>query len=163
MSWLRLATLALVWTLVGWRQCAWAGSPDRAADEAAIRSVIAATTDRFNQHDAAGFASYYTPDADLMTVRGEVMKGTAEIRSGLQRIFDARAASAALREVNVTVRFVAPDVAIAHVTNELTGLVDGNGAPLAPHRERSIRVFVRTRDGWKVTAFQNTRLAEGHP
>jgi uncharacterized protein (TIGR02246 family) len=133
------------------------------ADEAAIRSIITATTDRFNRHDAPGFVSYYTADADLMTVRGEVMKGASEIRSGLQRIFDTRAANASLREVNVSIRFVAPDVAIAHVTNELSGLVDSIGAALPPHRERSIRVFVRTTEGWKVTAFQNTRLAERQP
>ena len=41
-------------------------------DEAAIRSVIAATTEMFNRHDAKGFVPYYAPDADLVTVRGEV-------------------------------------------------------------------------------------------
>ena len=163
MSWLRLASLPLIWTLASWPQSAFAESPDRVADEAAIRSVITATTERFNRHDATGFASYYTSDADLMTVRGEVMKGTSEIESGLRQIFDTRASSASLREVSVSIRFVAPDVAIAHVVNELSGLVDASGAALSPHRERSIRVFLRTREGWKVTAFQNTRLAEGQP
>ena len=32
-------------------------------DEAAIRKVIAATTELFNRHDAKGFVQHYTPDA----------------------------------------------------------------------------------------------------
>ena len=86
-------------------------------DEAAIRKVIAATTEMFNRHDAKGFGQYYTPDADLVTVRGEVMKGTAEIEAGLNRIFLTRAGGAALREVDASIRFLGSDVALAHVTN----------------------------------------------
>lgn len=55
-------------------------------DEAAIKSVIAATTEMFNRHDAKGFVQYYTHDADLVTVRGEVMKGAAEIEAGLNLV-----------------------------------------------------------------------------
>lgn len=129
-----------------------------APDEAAIRSVIAATTEMFNRHDAKGFVQYYTPDADLVTVRGEVMKGTAEIEAGLNRIFLTRAGNAALLEVDASIRLLGPDVALAHVTNELSGLVGPAGERLPVHRERSIRVFVRKDGAWKVTAFHNTRL-----
>jgi len=129
-------------------------------DEAAIRKVIAATTELFNRHDAKGFVQHYTPDADLVTVRGEVMKGTAEIEAGLNRIFLSRAGGATLREVEASIRLLAPDVALAHVTNELSGLVDPGGERLPAHRERSVRVFVKKDGVWKVTAFHNTRLTE---
>ena len=129
-------------------------------NQVAIRCVITATTEAFNQHDTVAFVAHYTPDADLMTVRGEVMKGTSEIQARLKRIFDTREVKAVLREIDVSIRFLTRDVAIVHVTNELSGLVDAGGAGLPAHRERSIRVFVRTAAGWKVAAFQNTRLAE---
>jgi len=129
-------------------------------DEAAIRKVIAATTEMFNRHDAKGFVQYYTPDADLVTVRGEVMKGTAEIEAGLNRIFLTRAGSATLREVDASIRLLAPGVALAHVTNELSGLVGPGGDHLPAHRERSVRVFVKKDGAWKVAAFHNTRLGE---
>jgi len=127
-------------------------------EEAAIRSVIAATTEMFNRRDAKGFALHYTSNADLVTVRGEVMKGTAEIEAGLNRIFQTRAGNATLREIDLTIRFLGPDIALAHVTNELSGLVGAAGEPLPAHRERSIRVFVREAGKWRVTAFHNTRL-----
>jgi len=129
-------------------------------DEAAIRKVIAATTELFNRHDAKGFVQHYTPDADLVTVRGEVMKGTAEIEAGLNRIFLSRAGGATLREVEASIRLLAPDVALAHVTNELSGLVGPGVERLPAHRERSVRVFVKKDGVWKVTAFHNTRLTE---
>ena len=129
-------------------------------DEAAIRKVIAATTEMFNRHDAKCFVQYYTPDADLVTVRGEAMKGTAEIEAGLNRIFLTRAGGAALREVDASIRFLGSDVALARVTNELSGLVGPGGERLPAHRERSVRVFVKKDGAWKVTAFHNTRLGE---
>jgi uncharacterized protein (TIGR02246 family) len=114
----------------------------------------------FNRRDSTGFAQYYTRDADLVTVRGEVMKGTGEIEAGLNRIFRTRAGNATLREIDASIRFLGADVALAHVTNELSGLVGPAGERLPAHRERSIRVFVKRDGAWKVTAFHNTRLGE---
>src|SRR5215208_696117 len=37
-----------------------------------------------------------------------------------------------------------------------SGLVSPDGQELPPHRELSIRVFVRQGDTWRVTAFHNT-------
>lgn len=114
----------------------------------------------FNRRDPKGFAQYYTRDADLVTVRGEVMKGTDEIDAGLNRIFRTRAGNATLREIDASIRFFGPDVALAHVTNGLSGLIGPSGERLPAHRERSVRVCVERDGAWKVTAFHNTRLAE---
>ena len=134
-----------------------------AVDEAAIREVISATTEMFNRRDASGFVRYCTADADLVTVRGEVMKGAAEIEAGLSRIFRTRAGNTTLREIDASIRLLGPDVALAHVTNELSGLVGPAGERLPAHQERSIRVFVKRDGAWKVTAFHNTRLGGSPP
>jgi uncharacterized protein (TIGR02246 family) len=126
------------------------------ADLAAIKEVIAETTAAFNLHDAKAFARYYTPDAWLVTVRGESMSGTPEIESGLASIFESRARSAKLETLDVSIRFIRPDVAVAHVLNELSGLKSPSGELLPPHRELSIRVLVKNNGVWRVTAFHNT-------
>jgi len=56
------------------------------------------------------------------------------------------------------IRFITPDVAIAHVTNELSGLVNADGQRLPAQRELSLRVFVKDRGVWRITAFHNTAL-----
>ena len=90
------------------------------ADLEAIRHLIAETTAAFSSHDAKAFVRHYTPDAWLVTVRGESMAGTAEIESGLASIFESRAQSAKLKTLDISVRFIRPDIALAHVLNELS-------------------------------------------
>ena len=53
-------------------------------------------------------------------------------------------------------RFIRADVALAHVTNELSGLVSPEGQTLPSHQELSIRVLVKDQGDWRITAFHNT-------
>jgi uncharacterized protein (TIGR02246 family) len=155
--------LLIVGFISGYAVTCDAQSQGNRADEEAIRKVIAGTTDAFNRHDAKAFTSFYTPDAELVTVRGEQMKGAAEIERGLAAIFSTRAKAVTLRTVETTVRFIRADVAVAHVTNELSGLVSPEGEQLPAHRELSIRVLVKERGRWSVTAFHNTIVRPFEP
>ena len=127
-------------------------------DEDAIKAVIAATTDAFSRHNAKAWVKLCTPDAQLMTVRGESMKGVGEIENGLSTIFPTRGGNVTLKTLRVAVRFIRPDVALAHVTNELSGLVSPDGRTLPSHQELSIRVLVKDQGSWRITAFHNTIL-----
>ena len=131
---------------------------DSSADEDAIRKVIVAMTEGFNRHDGDAASRMYLPDAALVTVRGEVMNGQAAIERGLKAIFATRAKAASHRTLNVAIKFLRPDVALAHVTNELSGLVAPDGQPLPSHQELSLRVFIKDGDSWKVAAFHNTMI-----
>ena len=127
-------------------------------DEEAIKQVIAGTTEAFNKHDAKAFAAFYTPDAELVTVRGERMKGAAEIEKGLATIFATRATAATLKTFDLSIRLIRPDVVVAHVTTEMSGVInDKREKP--PHRELSIRVLVKDEGKWRVTAFHNTIIS----
>jgi uncharacterized protein (TIGR02246 family) len=130
--------------------------PNASADEEAVRKVIAEMTDGFNRHDARASTRMYLPEADLVTVRGERFRGTEEFERGLASIFATRAREATHRTLNVSVRFIRPDVALAHVTNELSGLIGPDGGRPPPHQELSLRVFVRQDGVWRVAAFHNT-------
>jgi uncharacterized protein (TIGR02246 family) len=130
-----------------------------AKDEEQIRSVITEMTDGFNKHDARAASQMYTADADFVTVRGDRAKGASELERRLATIFATRAKEATLRTLDVTVRFVTPDVAVAHVTNELSGIERPDGQRLPPHTELSIRVFLKAYGVWKVAAFHNTIVA----
>jgi uncharacterized protein (TIGR02246 family) len=104
------------------------------------------------------WVKYCTPDAQLVTVRGESMKGVAAIEKGLTTIFQTRGRNVTLKTLDVAVRFIRPDVALAHVTNQLSGLVSPEGQTLPPHQELSIRVLVKDQGVWRITAFHNTIL-----
>jgi len=131
------AGLAVAYTMVGGAQT----SSDR-QDEEAIRKVIMEMREGFNTHDVKAATRMYAPDADFVTVRGEAYKGAADIERGLTAIFATRAKDARSKTLDVTIRLVRPDVAIAHVTNELNGFVDPDGQRVPTHPELSLRVLV---------------------
>src|SRR5437764_10862665 len=72
-------------------------------DEAAIRKIVVEMTDGFNKHDAQASTSMYTPEADFVSVRGEIGTGKPEAEKALARIFATRAKTAVLKTENVQI------------------------------------------------------------
>ena len=85
--------------------------------------------------------------------------GRDAAEKGLRRIFETRAKAAMLKTEDVKIKFIRSDVALAHVTNELSGLVSQEGQTLPSHRELSLRVFVKDDGVWRVASFHNTMLS----
>jgi len=135
-----------------------AQGPGNRDDEVAIKNVIVTMTEGFNKHDAEASTRMYQPDADFVSVRGEMGLGREAAEKTLRRIFETRAKTAALKTEEVQIRFIRADVALAHVTNELSGLVAADGQTLPSHRELSLRVFVKDDGRWRLASFQNTML-----
>ena len=131
-------------------------------DEDAIRKIIVEMTEASNKNDAKAVTRMYAEDVDFVTVRGERFTGAAEMGKRLAAIFATRGA-VTVKTLGVTVRFIRPDVAIAHVTNELIGLVSPDGQRLPPQQELSIRVFAREEGTWRVAAFHNTMVRSSGP
>ena len=129
-------------------------------DEEAIKNLIIEMTNGFNNHDAKAATRMYAPDGDFVSARGEAANGATDVEAKLAAILATRARNASLKTLKLKIRFVRPDVALVHVTNELGGLVNGNGQTLPAHQELSLRVLVKESDGaWRLTAFQNTLVA----
>jgi len=131
---------------------------ERTDDEGAIKKIIEEMTDGFNKHDGRAASVMYSEDARLATVRGEVMKGRAAIEQGLSAIFASRAKHAIQKTLDYNITFITPEVAIAYVTNELSGLVGPTGQDLPSHQELSLRVFLKQGNYWMVRAFHNTMV-----
>ena len=131
-------------------------APSNRADEEAIKAVIDSTTDAFNNHDSRAWLRLATADAELITARGEVMHGAAEIEKGLTALFQGRNKNASVRTLGIRLRFIRTDVALAQVTNEIGGVVDASGETLPASRELSFRVLVKDQGVWRMTAFHNT-------
>jgi uncharacterized protein (TIGR02246 family) len=147
-----------VTALAGYVVVAGAQQIGMTTDEQAIRQVITEMTEGFNSHDGRAASRMYMPEARLVTVRGEVMEGQAAIEKGLTSIFETRAKTATHRTLAVSIRFLRPDIALVHVTNELSGLVAPEGTHLPPHQELSLRVLAKQDGRWQVAAFHNTMV-----
>lgn len=128
----------------------------RPEDIDAIKRVIMEMTAGFNEHDPVAATRMYTPDADFVSARGEMGTGRDRAEKVLDSIFKTRGKNAMLKTEDVIIRFIRPDVAIAHVKNEFSGLLNPDGQTLPPQNELSMRVFVKNDGRWQVAAFHNT-------
>ena len=128
-------------------------------DEAAIREAVATMTTAFNTRDDQTTASLTTTDADFVTVTGNWSKSSADYIAARRARFATALKNASIRVIDIKIRFLKPDVALAHVTHEIRGMLDGDGKALPPHTELSLRVFVQEHGKWLMTAFHNTTVA----
>jgi uncharacterized protein (TIGR02246 family) len=123
-------------------------STPSAADEAAVRRLLDQINQAWARGDAAAYASYHTPDADLIDFRGTHAVGRQAIIDLLQPAFDGVLKNTRVQARIVDLRFLSADVAIFHTEGKI-----------APVGEDSVQTFVATKeaDGWQIAAFQNTR------
>jgi uncharacterized protein (TIGR02246 family) len=127
-------------------------------DETEIRRLIDALTTAFNARDDAATLAVATADADFVTVNGKWTKGAEYTTSRRQR-FSTALKNASIKPVDAKIRFLTPDVALAHVTHEMRGMLDASGKEMPPHPELNLRVFVKENGKWLMAAFHNTGVA----
>ena len=128
---------------------------DRARDESEIRQLQARQQDAWNRHDAKAYAALFSEDGDVVNVVGWWWKGRREIERQLQAAYAVVFRDSRLTIADVEVRFIARDVAVAHVRWTMEG---ARTPPLIPEPRLGIQIQVLQKRGaaWRIVAFQNT-------
>lgn len=124
------------------------------ADEAAIRDLVRRYVDARDLQDPAAIGALFTADADQHTTAGEWRRGRDQIVPGTLRSSDRNPGA---RRIDVeTVRFLAPDVAIADGPYRIT-------APNGQTRRMWATLVVKREAGaWRIAAIRNaTPTGEG--
>ena len=127
----------------------------QSSDEAAIRQVQAQQAEAWNKHDARGYASLFTEDGDVVNVVGWWWKGRSEIERKLGEAFAVMFRDSRLSVADVQVRFLTPDIAVAHVRWTMTGAKPPPGIP-EPRQGIQTQVLRKQGGQWLIAAFQNT-------
>src|SRR5271157_4181617 len=111
-----LLILALVTVLTGA-----ALSSDHSEDEVEIRNLQTRQAEAWNRHDARAYAKLFTEDGDVVNVLGWWWKGRVEIEKKLTEayVFVFRESTLTINEVDV--RFLTPQIAVAHVRWSMAG------------------------------------------
>ena len=134
---------------------------DAPQDEAAIRAAVKSVEDAWNAHDGKAFAAPFAADADYVVVNGLYIKGREAIEQGHTQIFSTIYKDSRNAATVKSVRFIRPDVAVAHVEWNLEFTAGGER-----RKARAINTMVFTKDGgrWSISAFQNTPVqTQGGP
>lgn len=133
-----------------------------------IRAIIHAQEAAWNRHDAAAWASAFTPEAEFINIAGTSFSGKAAIEGITSRIFTTffRLSRDTVTVQNVVL--VTPDVAVAqyvHAVSGYTALPKGIG-PSEPGADgkgvlRTRMTYVLHRTGehtWSIVHGQNTTI-----
>jgi uncharacterized protein (TIGR02246 family) len=119
-----------------------------AGGDAAIRDVVKKYENARNTPDANAVAALFTADSDQLVSTGEWRKGRDAVVRGTMA---SSGASGGKRTLTVeSIRYLAPDVAIADARYDLAGLAGGQERHLW-----STFLLARTPDGWRIAAIRN--------
>jgi uncharacterized protein (TIGR02246 family) len=146
-----------------------AGAPgetpiERRADEAAIKQLGRVWQDSWNSRDAAGLASIMDADVVFVSVLGPETPGLGRggreaFKAGHAAILRSAFANSIWTTEDVSVvRWLRPDIAIAHVVWRTTGDRVRHVKAGEPRRGMFTWVVEKQKGQWRVIASQNTEV-----
>lgn len=132
-----------------------------ATDEAAIRQAVAHMTTNFQNHQFADMATYTTPDVSWVNIVGMHWRGRAQVQQAHQHIFDAMFKGVAFTPGEISVRTVAPGVAVVTMYCHVGAFYPPDSVNRGVNKEGDdddllTLVLVQRRGRWLLTAGQNT-------
>jgi uncharacterized protein (TIGR02246 family) len=137
---------------------------DFAADDTLVvdRQAIQDIEDRFNRawnaHRPLEMIESLSKDAQFVTVNGVWVKGRSAFKELLERLHGGPLKETRRETLEMQIRFLSPDVAIAHSRFRISGDVNDNGKPIPPREGVGIRVVHKQDGGWITVAVQNTDI-----
>ncbi len=134
------------------------------ADERMIRAVEQEQATSWNAHDINGYSALFTDDATIINVLGWQWHGRAELQQKLGPAFQSVFSQSRMSIGDVSVRFLKPDVAVAHVRWTMTGAMSPTGGGTnIPQQGIQTQVLVKRAGTWRITEFQNTNSVPERP
>jgi uncharacterized protein (TIGR02246 family) len=121
---------------------------ERAADEAAIRQVVAAFIGTREADDAESLAALLTEDVDQQVTSGALRVGREQV---VRDSLATTVATGGERHIDIdTIRFLGSDVAIADGDYDIVGRLDG-----VDRHYRTTMVLTRRDGTWRIAAIRN--------
>lgn len=134
----------------------WAKAESNAADEAAIKQLVANWSEGFNQKDPRACAMLFTEDGDFTSVRGASDHGRPDVEKHYQQVFSTFLKNAHRTDTVRSVHFVSPTIASVDTEFEMIGANAPNstGTTAHPPRKGLLTWIVTKQDGrWYISIF----------
>ncbi len=129
-------------------------------DEQAIRNQLQAMFNSWNTHNYDDMKKYTTDDVDWVNVVGMRWKGRKEVQFAHQAYHNTMFKDIALEQKQATVRFITPDVAIAHVLSYYGEFTTPDGGKAGDTDDLATLVYVKKNGQWLLTAGENVTVVE---
>jgi uncharacterized protein (TIGR02246 family) len=130
-------------------------------EQKAIEDQVDAFFTSWNNHDFREMQNYIDKDCDFVNIVGMHWKGREDIQYAHQSMHEAHFKDVPLEKRSVSVRFVKPDLAIAHVLmHPLKTFVTPDGTTMGKDDALATFVFVKKGPAWLVVAVENVVVDE---
>ena len=134
---------SLALTVAGFGQVAAPAS----ADDAAIRRVVQQQDEARNRGDWKALSELFTQDAEQLTSSGSWRRGRAAIEKGVAQSMGSVYKGAKYTTKVESVRMLAPTVAMADGTFEISNIAGGS-----TRRGHTTYLLVKSGDAWRIAA-----------
>ncbi|RYF49756.1 MAG: SgcJ/EcaC family oxidoreductase [Cytophagaceae bacterium] len=137
------------------------GQPNTTSkEEKAVMLTIQAMQKSWANHNYDDIANWTTPDVDWVNIVGMRWKGREAMRIAHQTYHNGMFKSTPWTLKNVTIRFITPDVAIAHLLSHIGAFyppdgVDHGGNKRPEADDLATLVLVKQKGKWLLTAGEN--------
>ena len=119
-----------------------------APSKAEVQKLLEARDDARHKGDWGGYGQFFTADATSTNSDGKPYKGRAQIQKAAQDMWGGGVYKGArMKTIVDSVEVVAPNVAIADASYEISNIPGGGG-----RKGRTTIVLVKANDGWKIAA-----------
>ncbi len=134
-----------------------------AKDQETIKSIALKWQDTWNQHDMKALAALVAEDVDFITSGGTWQKSREEFEEYHIELHKIKHQESVLTMKNTKVKFIKPDVAVAHVEWGIKGDKNLDGTPRQPRQGIMTWVLEKRKGNWLIIASQNTNIREPVP
>jgi uncharacterized protein (TIGR02246 family) len=140
-------------------------------EEGEVRKAVTNEVEAWNRHDMQAFAKAFASDADYVNVGGKWTKGRRAIQVNhaylhgtipvdtagvdVPHEFYGIFKTSTIRSTQIDVRFLRKDVAVAHVSSEMSG----DARTPSPRKFMLTLVLVREDGAWLIAAAQDTEIS----
>jgi uncharacterized protein (TIGR02246 family) len=125
-------------------------------DDTRLTELFERLCQAWTDGDALAYGACFTPDADYVSFDGAWAQGRARMVESHDRLFRGVLTGSTLVGEIESIRYVDADVALLHATGSV--LVAWRSTLPKGRLSRQTLVAVRTEDGWRFAALQNTRV-----
>jgi uncharacterized protein (TIGR02246 family) len=141
-------TFTLLWSLALGLTAAGQAPSMLKRDELAVKDLVARYNAARDEENPTAIGALFTTDADQLVSSGEWRRGQDQLVQGMLRSSRNNPGDRTLAVE--TVRFLAPDVAVADARYEIASATGGE-----TRRMWSTFIAVRTAEGWRLSAIRN--------
>src|SRR5215470_5158384 len=132
-------------------------------DEEAVRKLPQSFCDAWAKHDSHELAKIMTDDVDFVTVATVYLHGRADFEKFHARLLSGRFKDSTITPLEITARFLRPDMAVVHWSWKIEGDKNFDGTPRAPRVGMMTMVAGKRGGAWQVVVAQNTNAMLGIP